>query len=134
VGDRVEGKEAKDSMEPKKPLEISAKENVGVAEYKETDVIVIEAGPIDGPKERITVAAATSSGDIVAGATGRYGGTLQPEVKEFMIETVERSKKHFVEGLKFSFSPTDWSFSFELKREPKKVTTTKLTGKKESKG
>ena len=130
----MEGKEAKDSMEPKKPLEISIKEDIKVSENENVNVIVVEAGPISGPKERFKFYTTTSSGDIVAGATGRYGGTLQPEVKEFMIETVERSKKHFVEGLKFSFSPTDWSFSFELKREPKKVTTTKLTGKKESKG
>jgi hypothetical protein len=126
--------EGKDSMEPKKPLEISLGGGIKFSGDSKGDVIVIEAGPIDGPKERITVAATTSSGDIVARATGPYGGTLDPEVKELMIETVERSKKHFVEGLKFSFSPKDWSISFELRREPEKVTTTKLTGKKESKG
>jgi hypothetical protein len=121
-------------MEPKKPLEISVGGEIKPSGDSKGNIIVIEAGPIDGPKERITVAATTSSGDIIARATGPYGGTLQNEVKEFMIETVERSKKHFVEGLKFSISPKDLSFSFELKREPEKVTTTKLTGKKESKG
>lgn len=121
-------------MEPKKPLEIFKKEDIGVSENKKINVIVVEAGPIGGHKERVTFPTTTSSGDIVAGATGPYEGTLEHEVKELMIETVERSKKHFVEGLKFSFSPKDLSFSFELRREPEKVTTTKLTGKKESKG
>jgi hypothetical protein len=121
-------------MKPKKPLEISAKENAGVADYKETEVIVVEAGPVGGPKERVTFPATTPSGDIVRGATGPYGGAVQEEVKEFMIETVERSKKHYIEGLKSSISLKDLSFSFELKREPEKVTTTKLTGKNESKG
>ena len=120
-------------MEPKKPSEIFKKETIGVSENKKINVIVVEAGPISGHKETVMFPTSTSSGDIVAGATGPYEGTLQHETKEFMIETVERSKKHFVEGLKFSFSLPDWTFNFELRREPEKVTTTKLTGKKESK-
>jgi len=112
-------------------ITISAEEKADTANI---NIIVAEAGPIGGPKQTFTFATTTSSGDIVTTVTKPYEALLEPETKEFMIETVERSKKHFVEGLRFSFSPKDWSISFELRREPEKVTTTKLTGKKEKKG
>ena len=122
-------------MGPKKPiLEIFAKEGLKVSENENVDIIVVEAGPIEGAKQTFAFATTTSSGDIVATITKPYEQSLQPEVKELMVETIERSKNHFVEGLKFSFSPKDWTFSFELKREPEKVTTTKFTAKKENKG
>jgi hypothetical protein len=121
-------------MEPEKPLVIVVNDKMTIGEKEKVGIIVAEAGPIGGSKETFTFTTTTSSADIVTTVTKPYEAILEYEIKELIIETVERSKKHFVEGLKFSFSPKDWTFSFELRREPEKIATTKMTAKKESKG
>lgn len=115
-------------------LKVSIRGDIKFSGDSKANVIVAEAGPIEGTKTTFTFATTTPSADIVTTTTEPSEAFLDPVVKELMVETVERSKKHFVEGLNFSFSSKDWSVNFELRREPEKVTTTKLTAKKETKG
>lgn len=90
-------------MGPGKSLEISVKRDLNLSGGSKGNIIVAEAGPIEGTKTTFTFTTNTPSGDIVATITQPYEAILEHETKEFMIDTVERSKKHFIEGLKFSF-------------------------------
>ncbi|NWG03597.1 MAG: hypothetical protein HXY44_12150 [Syntrophaceae bacterium] len=97
----------------------------------EVSVLEVSFFPSGQPERKRIFVTEVSSGGIVDEVTQPYQNIITPELKEYMVETVERSKKHFWERLKFEVSIKDLKFNFELERKPEKTTRMQITAKKE---